>query len=135
MSSDGSETRATTNTAMTRVGWSLREQAANWITYNSKSKGAERCVMYAIAMLLTEHRYAWASVPYIAARANVHPRSVPRATANLVEAEELEVLLNEGPNGTSLYVLTAFPMVSKPRGSADGKTTEGVSLAPNTSIN
>lgn len=78
----------------------------SWVWDNSRSTGADRLVILAIADAANDAgRDAYPSMATIARKANLDKRTAQRAVRNLQAMGELAVLENAGPHGTHRYRL------------------------------
>lgn len=97
----------------------------SWVWEHSKSVGADRLVLLAIADCANDAgRDAYPSMETIARKAAVDKRTAQRSVRDLEALGELEVLTNAGPRGTNRYaVLTSLPRQdTTPGDTPDGET-------------
>ncbi len=86
-------------------------QALVWVIEHSRSRLADRCVLFSIANHCDrEGKNAWPSVDTISHEARLSARQVQVSVARLLKARELRVARNQGPHGTNLYTI---PMMTE----------------------
>lgn len=72
----------------------------------SKSRLSDRLVLLALADMAQDDARAYPSMRTLSQRTGLSERTIQTSVKNLQKLNEIEVIANEGPRGTNIYIIT-----------------------------